>query len=135
MIFEQYVNNEITNAMSATVIPMLKTKTDCQDIDDILSNANPSIMTGRICNAEKYCFYKNKYINLTELDRQIKALYAGKGILGRGFSKLTAEDFVSYSTSKVVLLKLFDLELYDKEIDCKAAASYFAAADYAGMTI
>jgi len=66
---------------------------------------------------------------LTELAKQIKALYINAGYMGSGFSKLEPKDFVKYTTAKLILKKIFDAESYTVEIDTKSAAKYFYAGD------
>lgn len=130
MIFSQYVQNEQLKAESTTNIVLLETKSNSESIDTIIDKINPDVMTGRIVQDNVYCIYKKKFINLSELAKQIKALYINRGYGIVGFAKLSPKDFVKYATAKVILKHLFDNELYKVEIDAQKAANYFLAEEY-----
>ena len=130
MVFKDYILNEQQKALAATNVVMLESNSQYARIDLLIDKSDPNVMTGRSINNIKYCIFKKKFINLTELEKQIKALYISKGYNGIGFSKLTAEDYVRYVTAKNILQKLFNNELYLTEIDPKNAAKYFLAAEH-----
>lgn len=130
MIFSQYVQNEQfkTESMSNTVL--LETKSTVESIDTIIDKVDPNVFTGRIIQNVVYCIYKKKFINLTELANQIRALYINRGYGIVGYAKLQPKDFVKYATAKTILKQLFNNELYTVEIDAKNAAKYFLIAEY-----
>lgn len=130
MIFSQYVQNEQLKAESITNTILLETKSNLESIDTIIDKVNPEVMTGRIIQDVVYCIYKKKFINLSELAKQIKALYINRGYGIVGFAKLSSKDFVKYATAKTILKRLFDNELYKVEIDVQKAANYFLAEEY-----
>lgn len=130
MNFKQYLANENAKTLRLTEVAMLNTGAATETLDTVLAHVNPAIMTGRTINGVKYCFFNKKYINLTELANQVRALYISKGYMGLGFSKLADSDFVKYSTAKVILNDLFKNDLFYMEIDPKQAAKYFLAAEY-----
>lgn len=130
MNFTQYLANENAKTLRLTEVAMLNTGANDESLDIALSHVNPNVMTGRTINGVKYCFFNKKYLNLTELANQIRALYISKGYMGLGFSKLSDSDFVKYSTSKIILDSLFKNDLFYMEIDPKQAAKYFLAAEY-----
>lgn len=130
MIFSQYVQNEQFKTESATNTVLLETKSNTESIDIVVDKANPEVMTGRVIQGVVYCIYKKKFINLTELANQIKALYINKGYGIVGYAKLQPKDFVKYATAKTIIKRLFDNELYKVEIDAKKAANYFLVEEY-----
>lgn len=131
MNFAQYIAKETSKTARLTEVTMLDTGSNTETLEQVLSHADPKIMTGRTIRGVKYCIFNKKFINLTELANQVRALYASKGYLGVGFSKLDDTDYVRYSTAKVILDKLFNSDLYFVEIDPIQAAKYFLAAEYA----
>lgn len=129
MIFKQYVDAELFKTESATQTALLDSGSDLARIDMLIDKSDPNVLTGRVVQGVVYCIYHKKFINLTELANQIRALYIGKGYANVGFSKLSDKDLVKYATAKTILKKLFDSELYTVEIDPKSAAKYFFAAE------
>lgn len=129
MIFKQYLLQETTDTEAATNVAMINTGAKNENIDIIVDKLDPNVMTGRVVNGNKYCIYKRKIINLTELANQIRALYISKGYGIISFAKLQDMDFIKYSRTKVVLKQLFDNENSTVEIDPKNAAQYFMYAD------
>lgn len=130
MIFSQYVQNEQFKTESSTNTVLLETKSNVESIDIIVDKVNPDVMTGRVIHGVVYCIYKKKFINLTELANQIRALYINKGYGVVGYSKLQPKDFVKYATAKTILKRLFDNELYKVEINAQKAANYFLVEEY-----
>lgn len=130
MIFEQYLQIEEAKTERSVKTIILETGAKNESIDTLIDSCDPNTMTGRVIKGEVYCIFKKRFINLTELSKQVKALYINAGYMGAGFSKLDPKDFVKYSTAKVVLKRIFDSESYTVEIDTKSAAKYFYAADY-----
>lgn len=130
MIFSQYVQNEQFKTERATNTVLLETKSNLESIDIALDKVNPDVMIGRVIHGVVYCIYKKKFINLTELANQIKALYINKGYGIVGYAKLQPKDFVKYATAKTILKRLFDNELYKVEIDARKAANYFLVEEY-----
>lgn len=132
MIFSQYVQNEQfkTERATNTVFFETKSKSNLERIDIVVDKVNPDVMTGRVIQGVAYCIYKKKFINLTELANQIRALYINKGYGIVGYSKLQPKDFVKYATAKTILKRLFDNELYKVEIDAQKAANYFLVEEY-----
>ncbi len=130
MIFSQYVQNEQLKTERATNTVLLETKSDNESIEFLVDEADENVLTGRVVKGIVYCIYHKKFVNLTELANQIRALYIAKGYGLAGFAKLTPQDFVKYTTAKTILKKLFDNELYTVEVDAKNAAKYFLAAEY-----
>ena len=130
MIFSQYVQNEQFKTERATNTVFLETKSNLERIDIVVDKVNPDVMTGRVIHGVAYCIYKKKFINLTELANQIRALYINKGYGIVGYAKLQPKDFVKYTTAKTILKRLFDNELYKVEIDAQKAANYFLVEEY-----
>lgn len=109
---------------------ILETGDNTERIDLLIDSVDENVLTARVIRNNVYCMLHKRFINLTELAKQIKALYINKGHMGSGFSKLDPEDFVKYTTSKLILQKLFDAETYTVEIDTASAAKYFYTADF-----
>jgi len=130
MNFSQYIVKETSKTARLSEVAMLDTGSKTETLDQVLYHVDPKVMTGRTIQGVKYCMFNKKFINLTELANQVRALYASKGYLGMGFSKLDDVDYVRYSTAKVILDKLFQSDLYYVEIDPKQAAKYFLADEY-----
>lgn len=129
MIFKQYLQLEEAKTTRATSAMILETGDNSERIDLLIDSVDENVLTARVIKGQVYCLLHKRFINLTELAKQIKALYINKGFMGSGFSKLDPEDFVKYTTSKLVLQKLFKAETYTVEIDAASAAKYFYAAD------
>ena len=108
----------------------METKSNSESIDIVIDKVNPDVMTGRVIQGVAYCIYKKKFINLTELANQIRALYINKGYGIVGYAKLQPKDFVKYATAKTILKRLFDNELYKVEINAQKAANYFLVEEY-----
>lgn len=130
MIFEQYVQIEKTKAERSAKTMILETGAKNESIDTLIDSCDENTLTARVVNGDVFCIYHKHFINLTNLSKQVKALYINNGCMGVGFSKLEPKDFVKYSTAKVILKKLFDSENYTVEIDTLSAAKYFYAEDY-----
>lgn len=130
MIFEQYLQLEQTKAERSTKTMILETGAKNESIDTLIDSCDENTLTARVIKGEVFCIYHKHFINLTELSKQVKALYINAGYMGAGFSKLEPKDFVTYSTAKLILKKLFDSEAYTVEIDTLSAAKYFYAEDY-----
>ena len=129
MTFDQYLHLEEAKAERSIKPIILETGAKNESIDTLIDSCDPNTLTGRIINGSVYCIYHKRFINLTELAKQIKALYINAGYMGSGFSKLEPKDFVKYTTAKLILKKIFDAESYTVEIDTKSAAKYFYAGD------
>lgn len=129
MIFKQYLQLEEAKTTRATSAMILETGDNSERIDLLIDSVDENVLTARVIKGQVYCLLHKRFINLTELAKQIKALYINKGFMGSGFSKLDPEDFVKYTTSKLVLQKLFKAETYTVEIDARSAAKYFYTAD------
>lgn len=129
MIFTQYLQLEEAKTARATSAMILETGDKTERIDTLIDSVDENVLTARIINGEVFCLLHKRFINLTELAKQVKALYINKGFMGSGFSKLDPEDFVKYTSSKLVLQKLFAANTYTVEIDTVSAAKYFYAAD------
>lgn len=130
MIFEHYLQLEEAKTERAVNATVLATEDKAESIDKLLDTADENVLTARIVKDIVYCLYHKRFIDLTELAKQVKALYINKGFMGSGFSKLDPKDFVLYTSSKLILKKLFDSETYTIKIDPVSAAKYFYAADY-----
>ena len=116
MIFKQYLQLEEAKTTRATSAMILETGDNSERIDLLIDSVDENVLTARVIKGQVYCLLHKRFINLTELAKQIKALYINKGFMGSGFSKL-------------VLQKLFKAETYTVEIDAASAAKYFYAAD------
>ena len=129
MIFEQYLQLEEAKTARSTSAMILETGDRTERIDTLIDSVDENVLTARVINGSVYCLLHKRFINLTELAKQVKALYINKGFMGAGFSKLDPEDFVKYTSSKLVLHRLFNSNTYTVEIDTRSAAKYFYAAD------
>ena len=130
MIFDQYLQLEEAKTERSVKTMILETGAKGESIDTLIDSCDENTLTARVINNEVFCIFHKRFINLTELAKQIKALYINAGYMGSGFSKLDPKDFVKYTTSKLVLKQVFNSESYTVEIDTKSAAKYFYAEDY-----
>lgn len=125
MKFSDYVLNEESKVDELTNVALVNADTDTDNILTYLNHLDPNILSGRILLDKKYAIYKKKYINLTELANEIRALYLANGYMGQGFSRLSDVELLKYSVTKTLLKKIFDNDLYNNEIDTKKCAIYF----------
>ena len=65
---------------------------------------------------------KKKYINITELKKQIDILYNNKGYKDYGFSKLSESELIRYTMVKNILMTFFRSTSED-EIDPESVAN------------
>lgn len=121
--FKQYLveeENKATDELSKSTVVHKAAKE--MTLEDVIKKANPVIWTAREINNNKYLIYNQKYINITELKKQIDILYNNKGYTGYGFSKLSESELVRYTTVKDILMSFFK-SVPENEIDAEAVAN------------
>jgi len=121
--FKQYLveeENKATDELSKSTVVRKAAKE--MTLEDVIKEANPTIWTAREINNNKYLIYNQKYINITELKKQIDILYTNKGYTGYGFSKLSESELVRYTMVKDVLMSFFR-SVPEDEIDPETVAN------------
>lgn len=121
--FKQYLveeENKATDEISKEAVIRKAAKE--MTLDDVIKNANPEIWTAREINNNKYLIYNQKYINITNLKKQIDILYNNKGYKDYGFSKLSESELVRYTMAKNILMSFFKTDL-ENELNAEAVAN------------
>lgn len=124
MIFKDFVNSlqeSVENAAQAAVVEQpARVSMPCE----LIPQFDPSVWTCRKLNgSEYYAFYGGHAIDVTKLRRAISNLYAAKGYLGQGFSKLTEPQLMTYATTKNILKRVASTA-FRVELDADEVASY-----------
>jgi hypothetical protein len=121
--FKQYLveeENKATDELSKSTVVRKAAKE--MTLEDVIKDANPTIWTAREIGNNKYLIYNKKYINITELKKQIDILYNNKGYKDYGFSKLSESELIRYTMVKNILMTFFR-SVSDDEIDPESVAN------------
>lgn len=121
--FKQYLVEEVNKTTDEEVKDTVIRKAAKEmTLEDVINNANPTIWTAREIGNNKYLIYNKKYINITELKKQIDILYNNKGYKDYGFSKLSESELIRYTMVKNILMTFFRSTSED-EIDPESVAN------------
>ena len=121
--FKQYLVEEENKATDEQIKDTVVRKAAKEmTLEDVINNANPIIWTAREIGNNKYLIYNKKYINITELKKQIDILYNNKGYKDYGFSKLSESELIRYTMVKNILMTFFRSTSED-EIDPESVAN------------
>lgn len=121
--FKQYLVEEENKATDEQIKDTVVRKAAKEmTLEDVINNANPTIWTAREIGNNKYLIYNKKYINITELKKQIDILYNNKGYKDYGFSKLSESELIRYTMVKNILMTFFRSTSED-EIDPESVAN------------
>lgn len=121
--FKQYLVEEENKATDEQIKDTVVRKAAKEmTLEDVINNANPTIWTAREIGNNKYLIYNKKYINITELKKQIDILYNNKGYKDYGFSKLSESELIRYTMVKNILMTFFR-STSESEIDPESIAN------------
>ena len=121
--FKQYLVEEENKATDEQIKDTVVRKAAKEmTLEDVINNVNPTIWTAREIGNNKYLIYNKKYINITELKKQIDILYNNKGYKDYGFSKLSESELIRYTMVKNILMTFFRSTSED-EIDPESVAN------------
>lgn len=121
--FKQYLVEEENKATDEQIKDTVVRKAAKEmTLEDVIKDANPTIWTAREIGNNKYLIYNKKYINITELKKQIDILYNNKGYKDYGFSKLSESELIRYTMVKNILMTFFR-SVSDDEIDPESVAN------------
>lgn len=121
--FKQYLVEEENKATDEQIKDTVVRKAAKEmTLEDVINNANPTIWTAREIGNNKYLIYNKKYINITELKKQIDILYNNKGYKDYGFSKLSESELIRYTMVKNILMTFFR-STSESEIDPESVAN------------
>ena len=121
--FKQYLVEEENKATDEQIKDTVVRKAAKEmTLEDVINNANPTIWTAREIGNNKYLIYNKKYINITELKKQVDILYNNKGYKDYGFSKLSESELIRYTMVKNILMTFFRSTSED-EIDPESVAN------------
>lgn len=121
--FKQYLVEEENKATDEQIKDTVVRKAAKEmTLEDVINNANPTIWTAREIGNNKYLIYNKKYINITELKKQIDILYNNKGYKDYGFSKLSESELIRYTMVKNILMTFFR-SVSEGEIDPESVAN------------
>lgn len=93
-----------------------------KDIYDYLKETKPTVWTAKIVKNQKYLIYNEHYLNISNLAKELKALYSKNGYENYGFSKLDESDLIRYTTVRDILSREFSNPMATSELDPVAVA-------------
>lgn len=107
MTFTEYAEIHLNKSRNTPTVIEQPLEDSPKDAFTFSKDLNPDKWTAKIIGEEKYLFYNNHYLNMSELRKEIKKIYRNNGYDNYGFSKLSESELIRYKTVKDFLIKEF----------------------------
>lgn len=122
MTFSEYVKLNMDKAYNREDIKEVPVVNTVAAPVDVSKQLDPKVWNAKIMGKDKVLFFNNRHLNVTELRKEIKALYKANGYENYGFSKLDEGELVRYKTLRDILSNEFlDFEA-DEQLNPKVIA-------------
>ncbi len=107
MMFRDYIRENKNKAYNNTLI---KTKSNKQEV-------NPKIWTSKTINGELFLMFNEKMLNINKLKKEIDKVYTENGYTNYGYSKLSINNLIEYTTIKSIFMEEFEDSLNPVDLD------------------